>query len=222
MSRRPFNIEVDPQRIYLALLKETAKNHVRIQQVFCSDPNELDFTVKVTVMLFGGGRLDFRWDLVKNILLKEDDDMAKIVPSLIYESERDMWAIRSPYNKAWIDDFKFQVPGQGRMWDKDKKLWYYDPMFHDVVKRLCDIHFQGYKESKADMPPPPPPPPPPPAAVGTFASYFKFLTLCDKDMLKKLYRASAALHHPDRGGDAKKMQELNVAWAEISRDLKIS
>ena len=39
--------------------------------------------------------------------------------------------------------------------------------------------------------------------------------------IKKAYHKLAHQHHPDRGGDIKKMQEINQAYAEI-KDGKIS
>ena len=41
------------------------------------------------------------------------------------------------------------------------------------------------------------------------------------DDVKKAYRMLARQHHPDKGGDAKKMAEISTAWEiiKIARDL---
>ena len=170
----------------------------------------LSGTIKVDVFLYGGAKVEFVFDAIRNRLLEED--MAKVVPTLVYDPARDMWSARCPSNKAWIDDFKHQVAGAARVWDPIEKVWRYDPMFHDCVKRLCEIHYGGVREVKPETPPPPPPPP----TNSGSTIYREFLVLCDKDALKKLYRASALKHHPDAGGDPTKMQELNVLWGPIS------
>jgi len=35
-----------------------------------------------------------------------------------------------------------------------------------------------------------------------------------------MYKVLAQKHHPDRGGDAEKMVELNTAYSELLGDLK--
>jgi curved DNA-binding protein CbpA len=36
-------------------------------------------------------------------------------------------------------------------------------------------------------------------------------------VVKAVYRSLAAVHHPDRGGDPVKMQEINAAYAVLRR-----
>lgn len=178
--------------------------------------SDLSYTVAVDVeALVSRKKYKFIWDIAKQRL---EENMATITPTLTYDSARDVWFARVPYNQAWINDFKYQVPGQARSWDGTQKVWIYDPMFHPAVKTLCDIHFKGYKEA---TPPPPPPPPPSTASASASHEYFKFLRLCSKEALKKLYRDSALTYHPDRGGDPAKMAELNVLWQKISKELGI-
>lgn len=205
---------IDTERIVtlIALKLKVTPSQLRNIELYMDD---ISGTIKVDVFLYGGGKLQFIFDAIRNQLL--GDDMAKVYPTLVYDPARDMWSARCPFNKAWIDDFKHQVAGAARVWDPNEKVWRYDPMFHDCVKRLCEIHYGAFKEVKPETPPPPPPPP----TNGASSIYRDFLGLCDKDALKKLYRASALKHHPDAGGDPSKMQELNVLWGQISKEFQI-
>lgn len=209
------NTYIDVERVVtlIALKLRITPSELRFIE-FRND--DISGTIKVDVFLYGGGKLEFTFDAIRNQLL-EDDQMAKVLPTLVYDPARDMWSARCPFNKAWIDDFKHQVAGAARVWDPNEKVWRYDPMFHDCVKRLCEIHYGGVREVKPEAPPPPPPPP----SNSGSTIYREFLELCDKDALKKLYRASALKHHPDAGGDPTKMQELNVLWGRISKEFQI-
>lgn len=219
MRRGGHGLRIDAFKIAQAIDVKAGKSHAEVQQIHIHDENYQAGTVKVSVLLYGGGKLEFIWDALRDRLLEEDEDMNRVVPTLIYDPARDMWIVRAPYKQEWINDFKYQLPAAARMWDKPEKVWRYDPMFHDVVKRLCDIHFGGCKEVKPEEPPPPPPPPPPSSSGG--GDFLAFLTLCGSDEVKKLYRSAARKHHPDFGGDPKKMQELNVVWDRVSKALGI-
>jgi hypothetical protein len=47
----------------------------------------------------------------------------------------------------------------------------------------------------------------------------KFLRLLGQDAVHAAYKVAAKQHHPDHGGDAETMQQLNRAWAEVKGEL---
>ena len=65
----------------------------------------------------------------------------------------------------------------------------------------------------------PPPPPAPPNAEAQRARDLAILGLAEgasEKELKRAYRKQARAHHPDRGGSASKMQQINAAYERLT------
>lgn len=59
---------------------------------------------------------------------------------------------------------------------------------------------------------------PPAQKVDPF-SVLHLLPTAPPEVVKAAYKALAQLHHPDRGGDLRQMQNINAAYSEVTRRL---
>jgi hypothetical protein len=129
-------------------------------------------------------------------------------------SEGSWLFVRTPYDKEWIAELKIDIPYAGRKWDADQKLWKVDPAYLDD---LIDVTEKYFDVSVIN-------PNPEPEVVMISAgaetdAYSRMLKLASPGLLKKVYRLIASEIHPDKGGPAHGMVELNAAWDEIKKTL---
>jgi len=47
-----------------------------------------------------------------------------------------------PYNAEFIEEMKLVVPGNERLWNKDKKMWWISDIYLDEVDNLLFSHFE--------------------------------------------------------------------------------
>jgi hypothetical protein len=113
------------------------------------------------------------------------------------------------------------IPYGERDYDAENKIWYLMEQHIVGFKKMMEMIPEHFKINFTEKP----------AneqfkgkfvSVDTYLDRFKNISGFDirnQDYLdaKKVYRRCALANHPDRGGDAKKMSELNEAWTEIER-----
>lgn len=75
-------------------------------------------------------------------------------------------------------------------------------------------HFRHVCGGRGSKPPPLRPKQPPPAPTGPYTVLY-VLPNAPKEVVRAAYRALAAIHHPDSGGDSERMIEINRAYATI-------
>lgn len=119
--------------------------------------------------------------------------------------------IRSPFNKNFVSDIKWQIHPSYRGWDKEKKLWTIDPsqidVLVDIAERYYDVHvLPDMREDEAPREPYRFP-------VGPISSpHETMLKLAKPRTLRRIYHLIAKDVHPDQGGRHEDMVALNEAW----------
>lgn len=51
------------------------------------------------------------------------------------------FVLHSPYNAGFVAAFKATIPGSSRRWDKDRRVWLFDPSVSIRVVDLCETFF---------------------------------------------------------------------------------
>lgn len=125
---------------------------------------------------------------------------------------KDSWIhVRTPYHPKFIEALKTEIPWSSRKWSKEEKVWLVDPAYLDELITVCEPFFDV-----SVLEPEPEVVVMLPADAGG-DPYSTMLRLASPDLCKKIYRLIAAELHPDRGGDASKMTDLNLAWEAIQK-----
>ena len=132
------------------------------------------------------------------------------VASLRYLPSGLFLQMEAPWNKPFQDEMKKSIPAKKRIWDANEKTWY---ILREQFDRLTHLLEKHYDETiLLDFPPPE-------VARNTGAKLF-LLDGAPIEVIRAAYKALAVKYHPDRGGDAEKMVELNTAYSELLGDLK--
>lgn len=152
-------------------------------------------------------------------------------------------AVGMPYIEDAVFALKEGILCQARRWDRRFGAWFVAPTERASLERILVRWFEVRWISDSsylpnlpaggwDDPPREPPPRPRPApeperprrpAPGPYRpvagphAVLGLLPTCDPDVVRAAYRILASKHHPDHGGSASAMAEINAAWEEIRR-----
>lgn len=134
------------------------------------------------------------------------------------ETTAGFWALRFAYDPVMVEGIKTAVPPEFRSWNPQERYWtILARTYVDAI--LSAAHAIGYVVE--DRTPPRPrqqqqrqQPRPQPRGT-TWAD--ALLADLDPELQKKVVRALARVLHPDLGGDARLMQQLNDADARTRR-----
>jgi hypothetical protein len=125
-------------------------------------------------------------------------------------------AIRSPYDEAFLADFKRSIPWRHRQWDAEQKHWWVDWRFAKDAELLCEDWFDDVTVVLFERPVPPPPPPPPPQNHGPWETLYLIPTAPAR-IVDTVYRELMRMHHPDKGGNVLLCQRINAAYAALTK-----
>lgn len=105
-----------------------------------------------------------------------------------------------------IDAFKDELPNYSRAWLKEERAWRISQDRFPDAQRILENY--GYHIFQ---------PKPISALVVTTDDHKTLFVAADAphEVVRAAYRALAKIHHPDIGGDPKKMQEINEAWRRL-------
>jgi hypothetical protein len=137
----------------------------------------------------------------------------------------------TPYNANFVAELKALVPSDLRMWEGNEKRWY---VFESFVKQVIDLAQEYWPDIDTDYYHEP--------AYGSGrgsqnqrqdtnqgqqatwtsngstdhdALYVK--PNAPKEVITAAYKALAKLYHPDTGGDATRMQTVNMAYERLKK-----
>lgn len=117
---------------------------------------------------------------------------------------------------ALVDDLKGYIDARDREYDPGSRSW--SIFEEDALRSWLDHCVRQYKASVV-------------GDVGSFKAHsrdrerddaFRSLHLLDtapKEVIAAVYKAMALLHHPDRGGDTRRMQEINRAYEILAKEI---
>ncbi len=144
-------------------------------------------------------------------------------PRLWYSPSIREWAVLTPYiDKQKNKEFNFMLELQcDASYKSSVKAWTFEESKLEKARELLAQYFGLFDEQeRIEIPVCTPV-----NALDKHMCDFKELVGLPQELeltfvvAKSAYRHTAALLHPDRGGDASKMSELNVAWQEIRDSL---
>jgi hypothetical protein len=114
-----------------------------------------------------------------------------------------------------LEALKVGIPPHARRWHPDTKTWWVSAAYRYALEQW---RLRWFEHS---TPSPSPSPwtwaaPPPSGVHGAYAA-LHLLPTAPLVLVKAAYRTLAALHHPDKGGNAAAMVALNAAYAELEK-----
>jgi len=134
----------------------------------------------------------------------------------------------TPYDAGFVSELKDLVPHDLRVWERDDKRWYVFESYADQAIRLAQHYWpaldlseyqssaygsgQGQRQSQGSR------------QQATWSNngatdhdalYVK--SNAPKEVIAAAYKALARLYHPDAGGDAAKMQAVNLAYERLKK-----
>lgn len=126
--------------------------------------------------------------------------------------------LNTPFDRSFVEALKSGIPYRCREWDPDRKVWAVDAEFAWLGLTLFKKHFphgvvvdaHGERERQQTRPS---------GSTTTGNSDCRTLYVTDDapfEVIKAAYNALAKLHHPDKGGDTTKMQQINAAYERLS------
>ena len=142
------------------------------------------------------------------------------------------YRLTSPYSKELVEMLKLKIPVSDRSFDPQTKIWTFTEQWLTPLKALLTaLAFQttvitrAQAEAAAGAPgrSSTSSPTNPQHGVNTLdAVLVTFMRLIPYDAAQSAYRKAALALHPDRaasGGSMEKMQQLNVAWTRLEKEL---
>lgn len=132
-----------------------------------------------------------------------------VIHALLLPYDDDRFALRSPFDRDFVEALKLAIPAPYREWSAEKKTWYiheeYDETLIHVVEsrggKVIDKRPQGAALAVI---------PGPLQAACTLLCVSPDAPLT---VAEAAFKALARRHHPDVGGDTEMMQRLNNALA---------
>jgi len=119
--------------------------------------------------------------------------------SLLKSDEKGFIIMLTPYNKAFVEKFKLQIPYPHRKWNPEKKVWLVAETMLEQTVELMKNYFDDIstnlltEETNNDV-------------------WKTVLDIIPIDYLDKIYMALANALHPDHGGSNEQMSKLNQAY----------
>lgn len=140
-----------------------------------------------------------------------------------WDKDIEAYHIQCPHNESFIEAIKQKIPAGHRSFDPATKFWVFTEQFFGPVSKLAqaiwpspgDVQImtrqqvESASQSSATVKKNQP--------IAT--SCEAFMKLVGQDAMAAAYKKAAMMLHPDRGGDIGKMQELNVLWSQIQKEL---
>lgn len=118
---------------------------------------------------------------------------------------------RFTYSAAAVAAIKEKISKHDRKWDPEAKMWHFDPSVRaDVERVLTSFLFSIVDEDRRNDPAP--------VESNGHDPYATLARAAPFAALDKLYKATIAVAHPDRGGALHRAQEINAAWDAIKRE----
>ena len=115
-----------------------------------------------------------------------------------------------------LEALKERIPPYARRWDADTKNWWVSAAYRYALEQWRLRWFEHSPPSPSPSPSPWTWAPPPSGVHGAYAA-LHLLPTAPPVLVRAAYWALAAIHHPDRGGDAATMVALNAAYAQLEK-----
>lgn len=121
----------------------------------------------------------------------------------------DQLRIFTPYHEDFVADIR-DLPA--RRWDRDERCWIAPTALLEAVERICLTYFD---DVKIDGDPRQHSQPLEHQLADCLHAVFR---LAARDRRERLWRALAAVLHPDVGGDSEAMRTVNGVWDHYRKD----
>lgn len=149
-----------------------------------------------------------------------------------YDLQSQGYCITMSYgNKDIVEAMKHLIPSGDRDYDPTTHIWYVKESYGPAIKSIAESAFgigsvsftskqvaEQATQQQSQRAFGNAGPMLNPAQGTTEDAVLAFFALASFDDAKRLYRATAMLLHPDKGGDASKMARLNELWAKLEKE----
>lgn len=129
-------------------------------------------------------------------------------PCLIKKT-KDYWEIRTPYNEAFLEEFKEKIPLPFRVWAAEDKYWkVFGKAYQRLTLVICEAYFSVMTEEEQTND----------DAHYSNSHHYSTLHLlpsAPKELIRAAWICLAKLYHPDYGGDQEAMKLINRAYEEL-------
>jgi hypothetical protein len=124
--------------------------------------------------------------------------------------------ITSPYDAEFLLWFKGVVPSAGRRWDRATRQWIVEERYWKAALYVLSewfgidaIEVEGSFEEHPTVKVP--------KSIADAFTTLELLPSAPPQLIQAAYRALSHIHHPDHGGDAERMRQINAAF-DMLRD----
>lgn len=120
----------------------------------------------------------------------------------------------TPYDAAFVEAFKSEVPHGDRQWSPDERSWKVRDNWKGDLLELCRQYFAKAEDRTAAQLAPGP-------DVLQVPQHYRELCLlpsAPQELVKQAYRIFVRLYHPDHGGTHEEMVTLNRAYQAICEE----
>lgn len=140
-----------------------------------------------------------------------------VTPSIVIAAKSVTFTSDDPEEfRLCVELLKAAIPAYARKFDSHRRCWH---VTHEALGELelflreaaRELGAQVRREDGRQQPRRP-------AQADPYAA-LHLLPSAPPEVIKAAYRALAQLHHPDRGGDTRTMQQINLAYDELERRL---
>lgn len=131
------------------------------------------------------------------------------IHALLLPCDDERFALRTPFDRDFVDALKLAIPAPCREWDALKKAWYIHQEYDDIL-----IDFVESRGGKViDKRPQVVTPAVIPGPLQEACTLLFVTPDAPISVAEAAFKALARRHHPDVGGDTETMQRLNNALA---------
>ncbi len=144
--------------------------------------------------------------------------------TIVWDKNVQAYKLTFPYNVKAVEFLKKLVPNSERIWDNQTKTWTFNESYLQGTIDFCRLCFGGNevavltRQQVEQASQQAPPGMPVHVGTGLGADAIEFLKLIPFDIMKKAYRETAHILHPDKNkDDESKMATFNSYWTKIEK-----
>jgi hypothetical protein len=131
------------------------------------------------------------------------------INALLLPHDDERFALKTPYDKDFVEALKCMIPASSREWSPERKTWYIDQTYDETVVDLITSGGGRVLDKRPVLAAAP-------VIPGPLQEACTLLCVTPEAPLsvaEAAFKAQARRHHPDVGGDTEMMQRLNNALA---------
>ena len=126
-------------------------------------------------------------------------NLNKEVAKVWLDEGKGVLCARFPYNAETIAQIREKIPKGKKSWNQDDKIWEFSVETIEVLIEILTKNYDEVIDLTKEVPP----------VMMPSSGLDPLLSLLDQDDIQKIQRMLSMKYHPDKGGDGKKMAQIN-------------